>query len=283
MSNSDDPVVESGKKTVWFSIITVCLNAEKVIEGTIQSVQNQDYQDYEYILIDGCSADKTVETIKKYAEKDKRIRLISERDKGLYDAMNKGVLMAKGKYLHFLNAGDCYADRTVLDKVRAFIDTCQTQKEDKKPDIYYGDIVYRYPDGTEKQRRYPAYCGRPFYYATGDCINHQAVFVNRDCFQKNLFDTNYQYCADRDWMMKMHKAGKKYRAMEITVCRYSLCPESVSVKHEKEVWQEAAECIKKNYSGFYPLYGFIDRIRHGKLSGRLLHGIYCLLYIRKQI
>ena len=256
------------------SIITVSLNAERVIEETIRSVLTQTFQDFEYILVDGGSADGTLEIIQKYARKDSRLRYISERDDGLYDAMNKGIGLAEGEYIHFLNAGDVYKDSRVLERVEKLI------RSVKRSDIYYGDILYSYPDGTEKLRRYPASCGSALYYVTGDCINHQAVFAGKECFRNDHFDLRYRYCADRDWMMRMHKAGKKYRAMKLTVCRYSLDPESMSVKHEKEAWEEAEDCMKRHYPGLFPLYRLVNRIRHGKISVKLLHGVYQLLYVR---
>ncbi len=261
---------------IGFSIITVCLNAGKVIEETIRSVLEQGFRDYEYILIDGSSTDETPEIIRRYAQTDRRIRFISEKDQGLYDAMNKGIGLAEGEYIHFLNAGDRYADPEVLEKTDRFIHS----SEGDRADLFFGNIIYRYPDGSEKLRRYPSSCGKSIYYVTGDCINHQALFAKRGCFENALFDTGYRYCADREWMMRMHKAGKKYRAMDILICRYSLDPESVSIKHEKEAWEEAEKCMKRHYPVLFPVYRLVDRIRHGRLSAKVLHRIYKVLYIK---
>lgn len=99
------------------SIVTVCYNAGSCIENTIRSVINQSYTDYEYIIVDGASKDNTLEVVNKY--KDKIDFIISEPDKGIYDAMNKGVLRASGEWLIMMNAGDCFADANVLEKVFA--------------------------------------------------------------------------------------------------------------------------------------------------------------------
>ena len=102
-----------------FSIITVTYNAEDSIEGTVESVISQSFKSFEYIVIDGASTDNTNELLKNYK---KQIDLIvSEKDEGLYDAMNKGILLAKGEFLLFLNAGDRLFNNTVLNKVDSAI------------------------------------------------------------------------------------------------------------------------------------------------------------------
>lgn len=98
----------------YFSIITVCLNSEKTIETTIKSVLAQTYTDFEYIIIDGKSSDKTLNIINRY--KDPRIKIISEKDKGLFDAMNKGISLSKGKWIHILNSDDYYYSKDSLIK-----------------------------------------------------------------------------------------------------------------------------------------------------------------------
>lgn len=99
------------------SVITITFNAEKVLERTMQSVLNQTFADIEYIIVDGESNDGTLDIIKQYANLDNRIRWISESDKGLYDAMNKGVKMATGEWINCMNAGDIYASNDVLENV----------------------------------------------------------------------------------------------------------------------------------------------------------------------
>jgi len=100
------------------TVITVCFNAEKELEATMLSVLNQSFESYEYLIIDGGSKDHTVDIIKKY-EDNPHVRWISEPDKGIYDAMNKGIRMAKGEWLNMMNAGDRFASNDVLEKVFA--------------------------------------------------------------------------------------------------------------------------------------------------------------------
>lgn len=98
------------------TVVTVCFNAESVLEQTMQSVLNQTYKNVEYLIIDGGSKDGTLDIIKKYSDK---VKWISEPDKGIYDAMNKGVKMASGEWINFMNAGDRFASNDVLEKIFA--------------------------------------------------------------------------------------------------------------------------------------------------------------------
>ena len=120
------------------SIVTVSYNAVLTIEQTILSVINQTYPNVEYIIIDGGSTDGTVDIIKKYA--DKIAYWVSEPDKGIYDAMNKGGLKATGDFIQFLNAGDWFENEYVIEKI--FKDWY------KRVDVIYGDMIIRRSDGV---------------------------------------------------------------------------------------------------------------------------------------
>ena len=121
------------------SIITVCFNSEKYIQTAIESVLNQNYDDIEYIIIDGGSTDSTIEIIKSY--KDKITTFISEPDKGIYDAMNKGLKLASGEIIATLNSDDLYIDNTILSTV---VDSFNKNK----CEIVYGDLFYVKQDNT---------------------------------------------------------------------------------------------------------------------------------------
>ena len=147
------------------SIITVCYNAEKVIENTILSVINQEYNNYEYIIIDGNSKDNTTEIIKKYSN---RITYwISEADNGIYHAMNKGIKKSSGDYLIFMNAGDTFYNNKVLAEIFS---------ENQSKDIISGIAL----TGNEK-KWLPAkeidLC-LMYFYTTGLC--HQATFIKKE-------------------------------------------------------------------------------------------------------
>ena len=306
-----------------FSIITVCFNAAGKIENTIKSVLNQTYDNVEYIIVDGASTDGTREIIEKYAGErgsdgcSVSVKFISEPDRGLYDAMNKGVRMASGDYVEFLNAGDELYDENVLKKVAERIKEagckCVTEAEDKGKDeatdkskdkvvdgknIYYGNILYMNPDGTTDVRLYGKSCGKAVYFATGDCVNHQAIFAARDtlisdkavdntssaascnALNKAFRDDEFKICADRDWMMRATKNGAKWIPLNETVVKYDLSEESISVRDTEGLRKEERLCLKKNYPILLPVYGVFDFCRHNKTLAKILHGVYEKLYLR---
>ena len=185
-----------------FSIITIVYNGENVLEGTIGSVLHQTFQNYEYIIIDGASKDKTLDIIEKYA--DKITKIISERDNGLYDAMNKGLNLATGDFVLFLNAGDRFYSTDILKKIAAKI-TDDT-------DIIYGETMLvndnREELGTRSEKtthHLPEnLTWKSFCYGMSVC--HQSIFVRRTIaspyIEKNL-------AADIDWIITALKKSRK--------------------------------------------------------------------------
>lgn len=267
-------VIEEMKNSnLKISIITVCRNAEHIIEKTIKSVLGQKYKNIEYIIVDGNSQDKTLDIVMRYA-KGGKLKYISETDGGIYDAMNKGILIATGEYLQFLNAGDALVNCDVITKVVGRI--AETQA-----DIVYGNILYEYPDGSKNVRVYGQFCSKLFYYLSGDCINHQAIFAAKRCLGGNGFNTTYRICADREWMLRMKKSKRSFRALNLLICSYSLDTESVSVKNHDIYKSEAERCILENFRVGYSVFWLINKIREGKVSAGILHGLYKLVYIRK--
>ena len=263
---------------IRFTVITVTYNAAEVLERTIRTVITQTYENLEYIIVDGGSNDGTLDIIKRYAAQDARIRYISEPDSGIYDAMNKGIKMAAGDYLEFLNAGDMYRDDKVLLDVAGYLGRGLNAAG---TDILYGSIIYVYPDGSENIRTYSQFCEKKLYYLLGDCINHQAMFAARRCFDDEIFDTTYRISADREWMIRQKKAGRRFKAMDRIICYYSLDPGSASIANEKLTWKENGSIIRKHLKAGYPIYLLVNAIRRGKLTSKLLHKAYELVFIRK--
>ena len=188
------------------TIITVSYNAVKDIENTILSVINQTYPNIEYIIIDGGSTDGTLDIIKKY--QDKITYWVSEPDKGIYDAMNKGALKATGMWLNFMNAGDTFYNEQVLEEV--FKD-----KDCDNADVIYGDVVYVYPDRVDIRKAAPLKrikVGIPF------C--HQSAFVKTKLQQSYLFDMTYKICADYNFFHTLYKKGYSFKYKEQIIARY---------------------------------------------------------------
>ena len=150
------------------SIITVTYNAEVCLEKTIQSVINQTYKNIEYIIIDGGSSDKTLSIIKKYKKYIKY--WISEPDKGIYDAMNKGIKIAKGDYINFLNAGDFYYENNVLSYL--------FDNLDKSVDLLYGDSYLIDQNGVNVRLLKAGVLNR-YTVKKGMAACHQSIFIKR--------------------------------------------------------------------------------------------------------
>lgn len=176
------------------SIITICRNAELSIEKTIQSVISQTYADVEYIIVDGKSSDKTLEIVKKYKKNISRI--VSEPDKGLYDAMNKGVLLATGDIIYFLNSGDRLHGPDVIKKIVPLF-----KNEDY--DLVYGDVFL-----FEENKISPKYLKRQDnvdrLFLVNDNVCHQSIFAKKSLFIKyGLFELDFPICADFAWFLKL--------------------------------------------------------------------------------
>ena len=171
------------------SVITVTYNAAEVIEKTMLSLKSQDYKDFEHLVIDGSSKDDTIAKIKAYSLPQTRI--ISEPDKGLYDAMNKGLRLAKGEYVIFLNAGDSFNNPATL---RNYADKAKDGE-----DIIYGDTIIVDNEGKKISDRHLSAPDKltKKSFSDGMLICHQAFMVKKDL--TSVYDINYRFSADYDW------------------------------------------------------------------------------------
>jgi len=179
-----------------FSIITVCKNAVSKIDATIESVINQKDTDFEYIIVDGASADGTLDAVNRYS--DRISKIVSEPDGGMYEALNKAIRIATGEYVNLINADDRFISDDVLSRVAAEIG--------EGYDIVYGNLVYE--DG-EKHTDFipPDTLSRK--YLRYNCVTQQAIFYNRDIFDEvGLFDESYKIVADYQWLIRAYKSKK---------------------------------------------------------------------------
>ena len=173
------------------SIITVVWNNSKTIKDAIDSVLGQTYENIEYIVVDGASTDGTVEIVRSYG--DKITKFISEKDKGLYDAMNKGLALATGDIVGILNSDDFYIDEYVIEKI-------VKEFEEKKVDSVYADLVFVKPENLDKVvRYYDSSKFNPSKFAYGWMPAHPTFFVKREIYEKyGVFKTDYKIAADFD-------------------------------------------------------------------------------------
>lgn len=177
------------------SIITITYNSEKTLDDTIKSVLSQTYNDIEYIIVDGNSKDSTVDIVKSYG--DKISTFVSEKDSGIYDAMNKGLHLATGDVVGILNSDDIYFDEHVIEKVMS-----EFQKENV--DSVYGDLYYVKPENVNELVRY--WKSSDFVkgsFAKGWHPPHPSFFVKREAYEKyGTFDLNMKVSADFELMLR---------------------------------------------------------------------------------
>lgn len=194
------------------SVITVCYNAAATIAATVNSVLNQTFRDFEYIIIDGGSTDQTLEILED-ARKDTDIsfKMISEKDRGIYDAMNKGIKLASGKWYLFLNADDSLFNNTVFEKFHSF-------QIDHDADVIYGDCnrikgnesrIDVADEDIELIRKGKFFC-------------HQATFTKREWFDNFQFNEKFPICSDYDFFLRLYLNGAKFLHFPEVVCNYSV-------------------------------------------------------------
>lgn len=226
------------------SIITVTYNAEATLERTLKSVAGLEYGPLEYLIIDGGSSDGTLALIQDY---EKVVdHWISEPDEGLYDAMNKGMALAKGDYLWFLNAGDEVAAPDVLQRVFAL---------DAGADMYYGDTLIVDAGGQvvgPRRLQPPEYlCWRDFQ--RGMLVSHQALIVARHL--AGPYDLRYRFSADYDWVLRLLRRSKHIVNTRLVLARFldgGLTKQNII----PGLW-ERFTIMNKNYGYFTTLFNHI--------------------------
>jgi glycosyltransferase involved in cell wall biosynthesis len=195
----------SKQKIITVTVITVTYNAEKYIDRTILSVINQKNISVELIIIDGKSTDSTLDIVSKY--KDNISCIISEADKGIFDAMNKGIIHATGDWINFMNAGDILVDDFVLSKM--FSDS-------------HSDIAVLY--GNNVFRNKIDYAATPITLSYGYIMAcHQSMFFNRNLLgtELNYKNTIFKYACEYELLARINKLGFKFKFLPVLVCNYA--------------------------------------------------------------
>lgn len=241
-----------------FSIITVTYNAAKVLESTIQSVVTQTYKNVEYIIVDGASKDETLSIAHKYKERIHTV--VSEPDKGLYDAMNKGIKLATGDYVCFLNAGDCLHED---DTLQLMVHSLKQQQE--LPDILYGEtaIVDKMGHFLHMRRLSTPKVLTWKSFKEGMLVCHQAFFARRTLALSEPYDLTYRFSADFDWCIRMMKKAKALHNTHLTLIDY--LNEGMTTQNHKASLKERFRIMSKHY-GFMSTVlrhiGFIIRLAY---------------------
>ena len=195
-----------------FTVVTVVFNGESVIEKTVESVLNQEYPPFEYLIFDGASADSTLNLIAQYeeafAQKGITLSVVSEKDGGIYNAMNKGVKAATGDFVSFLNAGDWY-ELDALKNINAFY-------QEEPFDLTYGGLHYINPNGTVTNKMSKL----DHFPVSSRHWNHPSMFLRREIYQKYGFDEQFRAYADFDLYLKLRKDGTKIRVIDKVITNF---------------------------------------------------------------
>ncbi len=226
------------------SIITITYQAEQFLERTIQSILEQGYRSaIEYVIVDGASTDGTLALIQAYQQNIDQV--ISEKDRGIYDAMNKGLQVVNGEYVLFLNAGDTFASQNTLEHILKALDS--------DPDVLVGDAMFVDMLGQEiglrsivTPHRIPAKLTWKSF-KRGMVICHQSFIVKRDLAPR--FNVEYQLSSDIDWEIKCLKLSHKTNQLTEPICRYLMG--GASVQNLKKSWTERFQVMQSHF-GFIP-------------------------------
>ena len=223
------------------SVITVCFNSQETIQKTIESVLSQSYENIEYIIVDGASTDNTLDIIAGYT--DPRMKVISESDKGLYDAMNKGTALATGDYLSFMNSGDVFADNEVLADIAGSL----------AGDLTYGNVIRIRTDGEVCEK----YGGRRYIkwlLLKGRMICHQAMFINREVMKRYGYNLNYKITADFNMLCRLVRDKGEFVYIDRDVVRMdNITGISTESKNLPIMWAEDDRSIKDCFPVWYQL------------------------------
>lgn len=242
---------ENDGDNMLYTIITVVLNDLEKLKITMNSVLNQICNDYEYLIVDGQSNDGTTEYIREMQEKNSQIRYISERDQGIYDAMNKGIKHAQGKFVVFLGAGDTFYDEQTLENVAKY----------QKYDLIYGHIIYS--SGPYKNQTGGAKLNQRTFLLDHH-VAHQAVYVRREIIQKYPFNLKYKVEADQDQLMKIYKSRCKIKYIKNILSYYDGYGYSSNPDSKQQNMKDRLCMLKENY----PILYKIRAIGHLILTGK---------------
>lgn len=246
------------------SVITINYNNAEGLEKTISSVDNQSFQDFEFLIIDGYSTDKSIDIVKQ----SRRINFwLSEKDNGIYDAQNKGIKQATGDYLIFLNSGDTLFDNDVFQSFYTF-------SKGKGQGIIYGNTNLINENKTTELLYPPQNLNLNYLFRHN--INHQACFIKRSLFEKyGLYDLKYKICADFDLFFKIFVAEPEtWCYHNFTVCNYEMGGLSSNKENYNQVFAEKQSILKKYLSKNVYKANYVSYRREIPLKYRIFDVIY---------
>lgn len=200
------------------TIITVCYNAQTLIRNTIESVLGQTFQDFEYLIIDGKSTDDTVSIVREYIN-DSRIKVFVEKDFGIYNAMNRGICRASGKFIYFLNAGDVFYESDTLEKVDPYLLGTDT--------VYCGEIQCLKTGGIDTIVSYEGTGGSVTdKFLKGIMPCHQTIFAPSSSLKNHFFQEKYKLRADFQWFYDSILQEFSLETIPVVIAKYNTLGES---------------------------------------------------------
>lgn len=245
------------------SIITINYNNKAGLLKTIESVTNQTYKDFEYVIIDGGSTDGSLEVIEQYKEYIDIV--VSEPDSGVYHAMNKGIHMSTGEYVNFMNSGDFFYEKETLEKIQGNFS--------KGVSILYGNSVYFNKNGYKRNETPPEKITFLFFYTQG--LNHQATFMRKELFEKYFYyNESSKICADWEFFIYAIFIGNEsYLHLGEYICYYDFSGISAAPENLNLYYNERDVVLKKYFSLFIDDYINIDELNSKRIQN--------VLYIKK--
>jgi glycosyltransferase involved in cell wall biosynthesis len=249
------------------TIITVVYNGVADIEKTISSVLGQSYGNIEYIIIDGGSTDGTLDVIRKY---DTRIAYwVSEPDRGIYDAMNKGVVLASGDWINFMNAGDTFYGTDVVEHVAA--------AADDTADLIYGDCEMIYDPASSFIWK----AGRPESLWSGMVFRHQSLFTKSGICKKYQFDLEYKVGADFAFIYRCYRDQLKFRKLDriVSTARLGGMSDIQLLTGIRDMHRAVARHQKGLKVTFY--YGWLIALTYVKMKIKMILPSTVLQHIRQ--
>ena len=240
MQSSSLIINRDNKDSKRISIITVCYNAVETLPATLKSIEEQSSDEFEFVVVDGSSNDGTLLLLEEHSGLIDR--MISEPDKGIYDAMNKGIKLSRGKFLWFLNAGDSFHDSSTIDSL--------FRKMNLNPEaaIFYGDAMLVDQNRKELGLRRGSAPGKLNLESLqfGMDVCHQAFLVKRDVCQ--LYYTSYPLAADIDWMIRILKQSGEVSKTYLIFCNFLVG--GMSSENIYRSWIDRYKVLRKHF-GFW--------------------------------
>lgn len=268
------------------TIITINRNNATGLEKTMQSVLNQTCKDFEYVVVDGASTDGSVDVIQRFSQQfGDRIKWISEPDKGIYNAMNKGIRMASGDYLEFLNSGDCLVAPDVVGKMYMALE------ENGYPSILYGNMLKDLPKGVIRDKSFAGQKMTFLGFFTGT-LNHSPAYIRRELFDKyGQYDESLRIVSDWKWYMQAIIFGSEkpvYTDLDVTLFDMNGISETNKELDRTERTKVLTELIPDTFLADYNQWAFpisqMKRLKRHQWAYRLVWFLErCLFKAEKEM